>query len=437
MNIILEGPDAVGKTTLAEKLRDKYGMSIHHSTSKTRNDLYYHLDLLDYRSNTVFDRFNAGESVYPEIYDRPPKLNENDQAIISRRIIDNNDLFIIFITSDMEIINKRLIERGEEDYIPEMTQQNELFTKFANKFNAKYRYKNFCIVDIAEEDAYNKLDAWIEEHFGKITVNIAYKKLANDLLDYGHRMETRNVRGTTKELCNYSFTINDLDDECVTLTTGKSDLTYLAAELLWYWSSRNDLEFINKFSTFWSKVTDDGVTANSAYGYILQEKHGFNQIEKIIELLRIDPYSRRAVLNINIPNENVIETKDEMCTICINYQIRDNKLHSSVLLRSNDMWFGARNDIPFFISLQKYIARKLNIEVGTYYHEAYSMHFYSRDFDKVKSVAYGTLETIDDRLDISKLLDYREKLVDWIDNKFTSREDFTKMLRNLHIIHSV
>lgn len=51
----------------------------------------------------------------------------------------------------------------------------------------------------------------------------------------------------------------------------------------------------------WNKLSDDGITANSAYGYILQKKHGFNQIEKIIELLKVDPYSRRAVMNINVP----------------------------------------------------------------------------------------------------------------------------------------
>ena len=57
-NIILEGIDAAGKTTLAKKLQNKYNKKIINSTSKTRNDVGYHLDLLDYQENTVFDRFN-------------------------------------------------------------------------------------------------------------------------------------------------------------------------------------------------------------------------------------------------------------------------------------------------------------------------------------------------------------------------------------------
>lgn len=435
MNVILEGLDAAGKTTLAEKLRDKYGMSIIHSTTKTRNDLSYHIDHLDYQNNVVFDRFHFGEYVYPIIYGRPAKVAEDEFDIINRRIIDNNDMFIVFVTSDMSIINERLIARGEEDYLPEMDAQNTHFTEFANKFKNTYNYKNFYIIDIAEENAYDKLDKWIEEHFGKTTPNIVYKKLANDLLDYGKPIDSSNPRGATKELVNYEFVVDDITgNECITLTTGGTNLTYVAAELLWYWSARNDLAFINKFSGFWSKVTDDGITANSAYGYILQKKHGFNQIEKIIELLKHDPKSRRAVLNINVPNDKVIETHDEMCTICLNYQIRDGKLFSTNVMRSNDFNFGLRNDIAFFIYLQKYIADRLGVGYGSYTHYAFSMHMYNKDINFAKKVAYGTMESLPERIDIKKLIENKDKLIDWIDNSFTSKEDFGNMLRDMGII---
>ena len=456
MNVILEGLDAAGKTTLAEKLRKKFGMRIIHSTSKTRNDLHYHIDLLDYQENTVFDRFHCGEAVYPKIYGRKAKLSKKDFDIIEKRIIDNNDIFIIFITSDMNIINERLLERGEDDYLEEMDDQNTLFTKYSSKFKSKYpNYKNFFTIDIAIPGAYDELDKWIDERFNKVTPNIAYKKLANDLLDFGKPIDSKNPRGATRELCNYEFTIDDITgNECITLKTGGTNLTYVAAELLWYWSSRNDLDFINKFSSFWSRVSDDGKTANSAYGYILQEKHGFNQIEKIIELLTLDPKSRRAVMNINVPNEKVTTTKDEMCTICLNYQIRDGKLHSTCVMRSNDFNFGLRNDIAFFIYLQKYIADRLNVEYGSYTHYAFSMHMYDRDINFAKNVAYGTMETMEERLDIRKLIDNKDELINWVDNEFNYkvpnrvdddvleilkgyRSQFTKMLVDKGIIYTI
>ena len=437
MNVILEGLDAAGKTTLAEKIRDKWGFSILHSTASTRNDLPYHLDLLDYRSNTVFDRFHVGEYVYPKVYDRKAKMNYKELEEVERRIIDNNDIFIIFITSKMQIINERLIARGEENYLAEMDEQNKWFRKYVKRFE-KYNYKNFYVIDVAKKGCYDKLDEWLAAHINKVTPNIAYRKLANDLLDYGHPIPSQNPRGTTKELTDYSFTIDDIEgNECITLKTGGTNLTYVAAELLWYWSSRNDLDFITKFSKFWNKVTDDGKTANSAYGYILQEKHGFNQIETIIDLLKHDPFSRRAVLNINVPNPNVKTTHDEMCTICLNYQIRDNVLDCNCVMRSNDFNFGLRNDIAYFIFLQKYIADQLGVGYGSYTHYAFSMHMYDADFKFTKNVAYGTMETLPERLDIRKLIDNREDLIDWVDKKFTSKDDFTNLLKEKGIIYEV
>lgn len=436
MNIILEGLDAAGKTTLAEKLKLKYGMDIIHSTASTRNDLAYHLDLLDYRSNTVFDRFHTGEYVYPKVYGRKAKMTDDELIEVEKRIIDNNDMFIIFITSDMKIINDRLIARGEEDYLVEMDEQNKWFSKYANEF-LKYNYKNFYIIDVAEKNCYDKLDNWIDKHFGKTTTNIVYRKLANDLLDNGKPINSSNPRGSTSELHNYMFTIDDIDTDIITLKSVGVKLDYLAAELLWYWSARNDLRFITKFSKFWDKVSDDGKTANSAYGYILQKKHGFNQIEKIIELLKMDPSSRRAVLNINVPNEHVIDTRDEMCTICLNYQIRNKKLYCTCVMRSNDFNFGVKHDLPFFISLQKYIADRLGVDYGSYTHIAFSMHLYNRDIKFAKNIAYGTLETVNEVLDIQELIKNKNILVDWIDNKFTSREDFTKLLKDMNIIREV
>lgn len=434
MNIILEGPDAVGKTTLAEKLKKKYNMQIINSTAKTRNDFAYHIDLLDYQNNTVFDRFHIGEMVYPEVYSRPGKLSLDEFHKINQRIIDNNDILIVFICTNMDIISERLIARGELDYLAEMDLQNKLFTQWANIFTENYCYKNFYIIDIAENNCYNKLDDWIDCHINKSTVNTAYRNLCRNLLESGHIMETRNIRGNTKELCNYMFTIDDLDTEYVTLKTGKSDLTYLSGELLWYWSSRNDTDFIGKFGSMWTKLSDDGITNNSAYGYLLQEKHGFNQIEKIIELLTVDKYSRRAVLNINVPNENVINTKDEPCTISLIFQIRNNKLHQTVIMRSNDIRMGLRNDLGYFISLQKYIAKRLNIKVGTYTHFAASIHFYDKDFKFVKDVAYGTMETSNERLNISRLIENKDYLINYIDNNWESKDEFKKLLISKNII---
>ena len=438
MNIIIEGIDGVGKTTLANKLMSKYHMvDIIHSTARTRNDLTYHLDLLDYHNSAVFDRFHFGEAcVFPKLYGRECKLTMDEFKVINKRIVDNNDMLILMICSDLGMIDERLKARGELEYIEEIRQQLPLFVEAGDLFKKQYpNYKNFYVCDVSKPNAYNDLDEWIDEHYGKKTINIAYRQICKDIVEKGHAISSRNLRGGTLELCNYMFTIEDIDaSQAVTLKSGRAVLSYIAAETLWYWSGRNDLEFISKFSNIWPKVSDDGITSNSAYGYIMKYKHGFNQIEKIIELLTVDPTSRRAVINLNIPNENVIETRDEICTICLMYTIRDGKLHCTNIMRANDVRYGTLNDLFFMLNLQKYIAKRLNVPTGTYTHFANSMHAYDRDYKFIKDIAYGTLESVNENIDFDLLLEHQDELIDYIDNHFESRQAFQNLLDEKGII---
>ena len=434
MNIILEGPDAVGKTTFAELLRDNYNMEIVHFPSATCQE---HLDAL-YKDNTIFDRFHIGELVYPEIYGREPKLDFDEANYkIMRAIVDNNDILIIYITSDLEILRQRLIERGEYNYLDEIEQQNELFKKYAYIFSA-WEYENMYVIDIAQEGAYDRLTEWVKSRLGKTNINVAYKNVCRDLLEKGKLISGgATTRGDYYELTNYMFTIDDINNDVVNLKTRNISLNYITGELLWYWSGRNDLEFINHFSKFWNKISDDGVTSNSAYGYILQKKHGFNQIETIIDLLKQDPTSRRAVVNFNVPNKDVATTKDEICTVCLHFRIEDDKLNCTCVMRSNDVVFGLTYDLSFFILLQKYVALKLGVGFGSYTHIAFSMHVYERDWDLINKIAYGNMRTIDESIDLMKLIfnnDLIVKYITHVDNEWESREKFNEMLREDGII---
>lgn len=434
MNIIIEGPDAVGKTTLAEKLKAKYGMNVIHLTSHTRNDYEMHIDLLDHCENTVFDRFHIGEMVYPIIYQRPGKLTSDEFIKITKRIIDNNDLLIVMCTKDLDVLKKRLIERGEENYLKEIEQQNEQFIRHAWVIDAM-EYYNFKVVDISEENAYEKLDEWIESRFNSKTINIQYRQLCRDLIEKGHEVKMPNAnRGNSIELNNYMFTVDDITNNVIDLKTRNASYDYLAGETLWYWEGRNDVNFISKFGKMWSKLTDDGITNNSAYGYILKYKYDFNQVDKVIELLKYDPLSRRAIININEANKNVITTKDEMCTIALHFYIRNGKLDCTGMMRSNDVIFGLTYDFTYFTQLQKYIASKLDIPCGTYTHFASSLHYYLRDSDLVKKIAYGSLEKRDDVVDIYELLRQKDFLINYIDNDWKSKDDFNQLLKDKGVI---
>ena len=184
----------------------------------------------------------------------------------------------------------------------------------------------------------------------------------------------------TTELRNITIRLTNMDNNVI---YPRASIVYALGELIWYFSGDNHLDFINKFSSIWNRLSDDGKTCNSAYGYLLQEKFGFNQIDTVIRLLKIDNDTRRAVLNLNYANKNVITTKDEPCTVCIQFFIRNNKLHTTVYMRSNDLYTGFPYDILFFTELPKYIAAQLNIKTGEYTHIVGSLHFYDENKSKL------------------------------------------------------
>lgn len=223
----------------------------------------------------------------------------------------------------------------------------------------------------------------------------------------------------TREVRDHVYRLNNIDNSVINIR-GLSK-RYCAAELLWYLVGDNSKDFIGKYASMWNKISDDGVTNNSAYGYIIKYKHGFNQLEKIIELLKKDKYSRRAVININVPNENVIETKDEMCTIALQFLVRDDKLNLSVIMRSNDLYFGFPFDVSAFCEWQKYVADQLGLDYGTYTHHAISLHIYERDFDKFNKILDNrSVDAKPFTINHKNLWKYYSEIYDFIKQNFDS-----------------
>lgn len=252
-------------------------------------------------------------------------------------------------------------------------------------------------------------------YYSSYDINGIYHALVRDLL-----YEEDKICGT-RELTNVTIELLNTDNAIVGVR-GISP-SYLFGELLWYFTGCQKTAFISQFSAMWSRLTDDGQNSNSAYGHIMMYRHGFDQIEKVVELLTKDPGSRRAVININVPNMKVIETKDEPCTIALQFMIRDEQLHCTTMMRSNDIWFGLPYDIAFFTELQKYIAKRLDIPTGKYVHFVTSLHMYERDREKLEKVRedeYGFQKITFDR---DKFHKRKYELMDLIVNPFPEHEN--------------
>lgn len=190
-----------------------------------------------------------------------------------------------------------------------------------------------------------------------------------------------------KEVLGATFTISDARQRLPYVTGRKFSLTYLVAELTWYLSGNNKTEWISKYSSFWKDITDDGITANSAYGSRLFLPHDsiassrFVQWDYVVDELRRDPDSRRAIMHLRVPADSIDAKLDVPCTLALQFFIRDNKLHQIAMMRSSDIIFGIAYDVPAFTMFQEILANELGVAVGSYTHMSNSLHIYERHFD--------------------------------------------------------
>ncbi len=131
-----------------------------------------------------------------------------------------------------------------------------------------------------------------------------------------------------------------------------------------------------------------------------------NQVEAIIERLSKSPFSRRAVIDLTIPQIDHYQIKDPPCLRDICFNIREvkeapmlpaiKKLYMDVLFRSHDIFGASYANWIALAHLQKYVADEISkrlgeqVFVGELHNYSVSAHIYGRDFEMAKKVAEKT-----------------------------------------------
>ena len=199
-----------------------------------------------------------------------------------------------------------------------------------------------------------------------------YERLSK--LNYNAKSRDGDVVG---EILNATTIIEDPTRCIMTNSIRNMPMRYAVGELLWYLSANNKLSEIRKYTKAWDRMSDDGKTVNSNYGYCIRKKFGFDQWEFVKDKLMSDSSSRQAVIHIKDANNK--ESKDVNCTVCLQFFIRENKLCMTVYMRSNDLWMGFPYDVFQFAAMQVLLSMELGVELGPYTHIAGSLHLYKRD----------------------------------------------------------
>lgn len=184
----------------------------------------------------------------------------------------------------------------------------------------------------------------------------------------------------TKAVLNEGFYITNPIDNEITASWRSWKKSYADIEWEWYLSKNRSVKEIKKHAKIWDKMHNGDNIVNSNYGYQWSRN---NQLDFVINELTNHPESRRAVLTIYDGKDHIDHNYDTPCTLNIIFNIVNSKLNMSVLMRSNDLWFGFCNDQYCFSKLQELVAKSLNIEIGWYYHFVNNLHLYNKHHEKL------------------------------------------------------
>ena len=154
---------------------------------------------------------------------------------------------------------------------------------------------------------------------------------------------------------------------------------YAQAEWQWYLSGDSNIEKLGeiygKIPQIWERMADRYGYVNSNYGWQWERT---SQLDIIVDMLKLNPQTRRAAISIYDAKEISDYATDTPCTYAVQFTILNNRLNMCVTMRSNDLWYGFCNDQYCFSKLQQLVAERLKIEVGTYYHFAHNLHLYNK-----------------------------------------------------------
>ena len=224
--------------------------------------------------------------------------------------------------------------------------------------------------------------------FRAVSVNHALPQLLDLLL----QEKTRGSRnGRMKELGPVSITIEKPWLRYVSVAERKVSLPAQIAETMWVLSGRNDVEWLSHYLPRAKDFSDDGTTWSGGYGPSLRAwgPDRVDQLWHVVELLREDVETRRAVISLYDPaRDTALGLKDVPCNNWLSFRVgNDGRLHLNVATRSNDIIWGWSGINTFEWSvLLAVVCALTGLAQGTIRYNITSLHLYERHFAKAHRI---------------------------------------------------
>lgn len=279
------------------------------------------------------------------------------------------------------------------------------------------------------------------------SINRSFRHSLAELHAHG---EINTIRGVDRmELIDWRFVLTVPQNRVLTAPFRYNNIFATVAEVLWVFAGRDDMEWLTNFLPNAINYSDDGRIWGAAYGPRLREYWGafrrkagvsfvrqrnkVDQLQNIVDILTADPASTQAVINIYSADrdQNLLGgTKDTPCTMYLQFLIRGRRLHCICKMRTGDALWGVYNiNVVEWMFLQEVLALVLDVEVGSYMHNAGSFHYYLDKEVRIKKMLeapffdvydYFTYTPIDNISNLRQFYANLDAAINWVEDTVLS-----------------
>ena len=206
-----------------------------------------------------------------------------------------------------------------------------------------------------------------------------YLDLLRTIRERGTRKGDRTGTGTLS-IFGYQMRF-DLAEGFPLVTTKKLHLRSIIHELLWFLAGDTNIDYLNRNGvTIWDEWADENGNLGPIYGaqwrrWRAADGREIDQIERVIDLLRNDPDSRRII--VSAWNVGELERMAlSPCHALFQFYVADGRLSCQLYQRSADVFLGVPFNIASYSLLTHMVAQQTDLEPGEFVWTGGDCHLY-------------------------------------------------------------
>ena len=229
-----------------------------------------------------------------------------------------------------------------------------------------------------------------------------FKQMCHDILEHGTDTKEELVRPVWEDTGEKAYTIKrfgvvnryDLRKEFPALTLRRTALKSAMDEILWIYSKKSN-NIHDLHSHIWDQWADETGSIGTCYGYVIGQKdlrkgEMIDQMDFVLKELKENPFSRRIITNMYIPQYLDKGALEPCCFLCMYNVTKDKEgqlvLNMSVVQRSQDVLAANNWNVCQYAILLMMVAQCMGMIAGEMIHYINDAHIYDRHIPMIKEL---------------------------------------------------